>query len=122
MCILRLRSGSGANSKISGSPRLAVPFVIILAAFSASAQVNSWTKGASGNWEEMFWSLATLPGPGQFVMITNYGWKAVAIGPSTVANAPQSLTVNSVNVTSPMDSFNTLLLDSVGLSTPLTVN
>ncbi len=55
-------------------------------------------------------------------MITNYGWKAVQIGPSTVASAPQSLTVNVVNVASPLDSFNTLLLNNAGFNVPLTVN
>jgi hypothetical protein len=63
------------------------------------AQVNSWTKPSSGNWEESVWSLGTLPGAGQSIMITNEGWKAVAIGANTAQNYPQSLNVNSGLIT-----------------------
>jgi hypothetical protein len=94
---------------------------ILLASTAMSvAQVNSWTNRTSGNWEEMRWSLGVLPGPGQAVMITNEGWKAVAIAASTAQSQPQSLTVHSVTVSSPIDTFNTLLLNSPGLQVPLT--
>jgi len=82
---------------------------------------NAWTKATSGNWEEPFWSLGVLPGPGQSIMITNAGWKAVAVANSTVVNHPASLTVESIDVSSPVDSFNTLLLNYAGLAVPVRI-
>ncbi len=75
----------------------------------ASAQVNSWTNPASGYWEEQNWSLGTLPGPEQSILLTNAGWKALAIGPNTVRDYPQTLSIDSLTVSSPIDSFNVLL-------------
>jgi len=46
----------------------------------------------------------------------------VAITPNTVRNFPQSLNVYSVAVQSPVDSFNTLLLNYAGVDAPLTVS
>lgn len=86
------------------------------------ADVNSWLKPASGNWEEPQWSAGVLPNSGHAVMITNAGWKAVQIAPSTAQNFPGSLNVYSITVSSPVDSYNTLLLNYVGFDRPLTVN
>ncbi len=88
----------------------------------ASAQVNSWTNPASGYWEDQRWSLGTLPGPGQSILLTNAGWTALGIGSSTAQNFPQTLTVDSVTISSPTNSFNTLLLNYSGFQVPLTVN
>lgn len=87
---------------------------------SARAQTNSWTSPTSGNWEDMNWSLGVLPGTNQTVQIANHGWKAVAIGPNTSFNFPQTMTISALSVTSPgTDTVNTLLLNYAGLQTPL---
>jgi hypothetical protein len=101
---------------------LGFAFTFFLLCATTSAQVNSWTKTSSGNWEESFWSLGELPGVGQSVMITNANWKSVMIGPNTTANFPESLTMNSLTISSPTNSNNTLLLNYAGFATPLTVN
>src|SRR5262249_56986169 len=67
-------------------------------------------------------SLGIPAGSGQSVMITNEGWKAVAIGSSTAQNYPQSLNVDSITISSPVNSSNSLLLNYTGVQTPLTVN
>jgi hypothetical protein len=96
-----------------------------LIAFGLEAQpiqVNAWTNATSGNWEDLHWSLGILPGPNQAILLTNAGWKALAIGPGTVQNAPQSLNVDSITVSTPPDSFNVLLLNYAGYQTPITAN
>lgn len=87
----------------------------------AAAQVNSWTGPTSGNWEDSSWSLGTLPGTNQSIMLTNTGWKAVQISPNTSQNFPQTLNVNSIDISSPTNSSNELLLNYAGYATPLTV-
>src|ERR1043166_4609410 len=82
---------------------------------------NSWTNSASGNWEDLRWSLGALPTTNQDVLITNAGWKAVQIGWTTANTYPQTLTVNSITISSPTNSSNTLLLNYAGTATPLTV-
>jgi hypothetical protein len=81
----------------------------------AMADVNSWIKPTSGNWEESAsWSLGVLPDATQSIDISNPGWKAVAIGSQTARDFPQSMTVQSVYIASPTNSFNTLLLNFAG--------
>src|SRR4051812_36387339 len=66
---------------------------------SAIAQVNSWTNPTSGNWDDQTaWSLGVLPTSSQSVMITNSGWKAVAINASTPVNFPASMTVSNLTI------------------------
>ncbi len=89
-------------------------------AIAALGQANSWTNPASGSWEDPSWSLGALPGPGQSILITNAGWKAVMISPATVQHFPQSLTVDSVTVQAPTNSFNTILLNYAGFDVPFT--
>src|SRR5205807_4692954 len=48
------------------------------------------------------------------------GWKALAIGPSTVQNYPDSLNVGTITISSPSNSLNLLLLNYMGFETPLT--
>src|SRR6266403_2208859 len=76
-------------------------FGLATLALTADAQVNSWTNPVSGYWQDPFWSLGVLPGPGQTIMFTNAGWKALAIGPGTAEEFPQTLNVDSVTVASP---------------------
>src|SRR5436190_10149292 len=83
---------------------------------SSSQTINSWMKPSSGYWEEAQWSAGRLPAAGDRVMITNPGWKAVAIGAGTAQNFPQSLQMQDLTVASPVDSFNTLLLNFAGLN------
>src|SRR6185503_2162223 len=81
---------------------------------------NSWTKPTSGNWEEQdFWSLGVLPDANQSIVFNNPGWKALAIGSQTAQNFPQSMTLHSLHVDSPVDSYNTLLINWAGFERPL---
>ncbi len=102
----------------------ALCFVALAMAFgwtSTSAQVNSWIT-TSGNWDQpSSWSLGVLPGSSQSVLITNSGWKAVAINPSTPVNFPDSMTVGSLTIRGAWDTENTLLLNFAGTTTPLHV-
>jgi hypothetical protein len=84
------------------------------------AQDNVWTSPTSGNWQDISWSLG-IPATNQTIWVTNYGWKAVQIGADTAHTFPQSLNVNAINISSPTNTFNTLLLNYAGSATPLTV-
>jgi hypothetical protein len=95
--------------------------LIMTTALSLAQPINSWTKPTSGNWEEPFWSLGRLPMAGDRVMLNNPGWKAVAIRSSTAQNFPASLQMQDLTVASPVDTFNTLMLDFVGFSVPVQV-
>src|SRR5579871_6984387 len=101
----------------------AVCFVAsVLASTSVLAQVNSWINPTSGNWDNpTLWSLGVLPASSQSVMITNSGFKAVAINPSTPINFPASMTVSSLTIQGATNSANTLLLNFFGTAVPLTV-
>jgi hypothetical protein len=96
-------------------------FAAFVCVSAAHAQMNSWTNRTSGNWQDAYWSLGILPGTNQTVWITNSGWKALAIGPETSKEFPQTLTVDSITISSPADSVNTLLLNYAGFQRPLTV-
>jgi len=83
--------------------------------------VNSWITG-SGNWDvPSNWSLGIRPDSSQAVMITNSGWKAVAINASTPINFPASMTVSNLTLRGAWDTYNTLLLNFAGTAVPLTV-
>src|SRR5204862_3531905 len=85
--------------------------------------VNNWTKPTSGNWQENFWSLGSLPAFwNDTVTVSNAGWKAVAIDASTVANYPTTLNLKAVTVAAPVDSQNLLLLNWAGYSLPLQID
>ena len=96
--------------------------LLAVSALNCMADANSWLKPTSGNWEEPQWSQGILPNYGHSVMITNAGWKAVQIAPSTAQNFPDSLNVYSIIVASPVDSFNTLMVNYAGFDRPLTIN
>jgi hypothetical protein len=98
------------------------PFVLccfFLPAGAWGATYNAWTNSTSGNWEDLRWSLGIRPGEGQTISIENAGWKAVAIGPNTRQNFPETLTVADIRVSAPADSFNLLLLNYAGFEPPL---
>src|ERR1043166_5039652 len=83
---------------------------------------NAWTKATSGNWDEPVWSLGELPSSNQAaIMVTNAGFKAVAVNYATTTNHPGSLQIQSLTVDSPVNSANLLLLNYAGSITPLTV-
>jgi hypothetical protein len=90
---------------------------------STSGPVNSWISATSGNWQDAAsWSLGVLPGAGQTILITNAGWKAVAINPTTAQNYPDSLKIAALTVSSPgTNTVNTLLLNFAGLGSPLVI-
>jgi len=85
------------------------------------AQVNSWTNTASGNWEDPKWSLGVLPNSSQAVAITNAGFKAVAINPTTVQNFPSTMTVSNLTIGGAFAGQNTLLLNFFNDEVPLRI-
>src|SRR5438270_13264161 len=89
-------------------------FVVLCTSSSllfADSAINAWTNPASGNWQDLKWSLGIRPGLGQTIMLTNHGWKAIAISPSTVQNFSASLDISSITLGGYTDSFNLLLLN-----------
>jgi len=95
-------------------------FFVALAPAVAVAAANSWTKPTSGFWEEQsFWSLGVLPDATQDVVFTNAGFKALTIGPQTAQTFPLSLSVNSLRVSAPDNSSNTLVMSFSGFERPL---
>jgi hypothetical protein len=97
-----------------------IPILIFVATSLAVADTNIWTKPSSGYWEEQTnWSLGTLPDATQIVLFTNAGWKALAIGTNASENFPQSMSVQSLRIGAPVDSFNTLLMNFSGFDQPL---
>jgi hypothetical protein len=108
------------RTAVTGSVLLA-SFLLVTTASGQTGGANSWTKPSSGFWEEPYWSLGVLPNSSQSVFITNQNWKAVGITPSTAANFPTSMTVDSLTVQGAYDTFNTLLLQYVGTGSPLRV-
>lgn len=100
-----------------------VPVALALTpAAPASADTNEWLKPSSGYWEDPYWSLGRLPASQDAVLFENPGFKALAIRPSTLATAPQSLSVQSLTIEAPSNSFNQLLLNYAGFSVPLSVS
>jgi len=111
------------NFLLHHSTNLLQPLILVgTICFSdrCAAQDNVWQSAMSGNWQDASWSLG-LPATNHTLWITNAGWKAVQIGAATAQNYPESLSVNAINISSPTNSFNTLLLNFAGSETPLTV-
>jgi hypothetical protein len=96
---------------------LLVSTVLALTTQAQEIRSNGWTKATSGNWEEQYWSLGTLPNSNSMVLFTNAGFKALALSPSTRA-FPDALKVYSLDVDSPPDSANTLFFNFLGVLTP----
>lgn len=95
-------------------------FVCIPSAVFGDTLVNSWMKPTSGYWEEQTnWSLGVLPDATQLVVFTNAGWKALAIGPNTAQNFPQSMQIQGLQIAAPTNSYNVLLLNYSGFDVPL---
>src|SRR5947209_12298004 len=103
----------------------AMCFVASLMAFTSStvlAQVNSWINPGSGSWDQASsWSLDVLPSSSQSIIISNSGWKAVAINPSTPINFSNSMTVRDLTIRGASDTEIMLLLNFAGTAVPLTV-
>lgn len=94
--------------------------LVLIPMTSARADVNSWINPSSGNWEDQSsWSLGVIPDSTQFIEFTNAGWKALAIGPNTAQNFPQSMQIQGMQIASPTNSFNVLLLNFSGFAVPL---
>jgi hypothetical protein len=90
--------------------------------FADTPLINAWTKPTSGNWDDpSAWSQGVLPSSSQTVLITNSGWKAVAINSSTPVNFPGSMTVSNLTIRGASDTRNLLLLNYFGTAQPLTV-
>jgi len=95
--------------------------VILCCCAGASGQVNSWTKRSSGQWHQPFWSAGERPSSTSHVLFTNAGWKALAVNNVTARNFPGSLSISNLDVTAPTRSFNTFMLNHVGVDTPFRV-
>src|SRR2546425_2476828 len=119
---LPLLSNAKRGGFVSVYSRCFLVVVLTVATTGSVAQpINIWTKSTSGNWEEPFWSMGRLPMAGDQVFVNNPGWKAVAIGASTMRNFPGSMEMQDLTVASPVDSFNTLLVNFTGFETPVKV-
>ncbi|HVV01450.1 MAG TPA: hypothetical protein VHH88_08815 [Verrucomicrobiae bacterium] len=92
------------------------------ASLVSRADTNEWLKPSSGYWEEPYWSLGRLPANQDVVLFDTSGFKALAIGSSTVMAAPDSLSVGSLIIEAPANSFNQLLLNYAGFGAPLFVS
>jgi concanavalin A-like lectin/glucanase superfamily protein len=115
---MKLYRGGG-----SGVALILATGVLLTNHSNVNAQTNSWISPTSGNWEDAAsWSLGVLPGANQTILITNSGWKAVSIGQNTAHNYPQTLSVDSITISSPTNSVNSLLLNFVGVDSPLVAN
>ncbi len=80
---------------------------------------NSWTNAAGGKWEmAVNWSLGApnISQPG--LMITNANTKTVTIDAVTT-NTPGAMTINTLTVSAPPGTTNTLFLNHAGAATPL---
>jgi hypothetical protein len=103
-----------------------IALLVFLSCGCATARAlttNAWISPTSGNWEDASnWSLGIPPASDQDILLTNSGWKAVAINPSTAQNYPQTMNVNSIMVGSPTNTMNELLLNYFGFQTPLAVH
>src|SRR5437867_412960 len=87
---------------------------------SSAQSTNEWTKPTSGYWEEPYWSLGHLPSmQDDGVLFANDGYKALAIGPSTTANYPTSLSIKNLSV---YGGNNLLLSNYSGMNVPLRVD
>jgi hypothetical protein len=117
-----MKTTSRADQILQSIPGMATAIGLCLGGTHAEAQPNSWTSSASGNWEDLTWSLGVRPAAGQNIFITNSNWKAVQLTHSTAVNFPESMTVNSITLDAPPGTVNTLLLNYVGVSTPLTAD
>ena len=107
--------------KLSWAAMVGVAMSLALVS-STSAVTNEWVKPSSGDWEESYWSLGTLPSVSQqAVALRNPGWKAVAINANTAAHYPASLRVNHLIIDAPTDSANQLLLNWAGHNVPFVV-
>src|SRR5882724_1787702 len=101
-------------------PGMAIAIGLCCGGIHAEAQTNAWISNVSGGWEDLSWSLGARPGTGQTILITNGNWKAVQLTHATAVNFPDSMTVDGIMLDAPPDTRNTLLLNYVGGSTPLT--
>lgn len=80
----------------------------------ASAQPNSWTNSASGNWEDASWSLGLLPSQFNDISVTNENSKVVTISSNTAQNFPASMSINRLALSAPDGQTNTLFFNSTG--------
>src|ERR1039458_4062085 len=95
---------------------------VVLIAFTTYADDNSWTA-PSGKWETgSNWSLGVPPTTTQStVLITNDTTKTVTVDATTSGSFPDTLTINDLTVSAPLDSTNILFLTDAGTNTPLQI-
>jgi hypothetical protein len=95
--------------------------VLLLSAATVHAQINSWTHSGNALWEDAYWSLGILPGTNQTILFTNGGRQTLTIGTNAVQHFADTLTVDSITISAPANSFNTLAVSGTGSQIPLTV-
>src|SRR5688572_12648503 len=103
--------------------RLGIPFhsTLLAIAIPALAQTNYWLKPGDGFWHEPHWSLNVLPASNQTaVEFSSHGSKRLVISSTAAARSYRaSLRVREIVLSARDRELNTLLLDNVGLSSPL---
>src|SRR5258706_14149185 len=104
-----MKAISRVDRIIQSLPVMAIAIGISCGGIHDEPQTNAWITNVSGNWEDLSWSLGVRPGAGQTILITNGGWKAVQLTPTTAVNSPGSMTVDGIILYAPPDTRNTLL-------------
>jgi hypothetical protein len=103
-----------------GAVRFAVCLVLLVCCGSVGAQTNNWISSRSGAWESAGWSLG-LPGTNQDIFLANASAKVVVIDSATAQNYPQTLSIQSLTISSSANSPNEVLMNGAGLDSPLNV-
>ena len=111
------------NHSYSGVQVLSLTFFCTLMwCASACGQTNRWTNSVSGYWQQQSWLLGRLPGTNQTIFFKNPGSKIITIGTNTARNFPGTMSLDSLTIASPPNSFNELLMYYAGLQTPLSTH
>jgi hypothetical protein len=96
--------------------------LFLVLALSAPAQVNLWTSGFDGAWEDGGnWLLGPPDATQSAVLVTNAGSKTVTIDFITAGFFPETLTISNLTLSAPIGSINTLSLLDAGTDVPLEV-
>jgi hypothetical protein len=92
---------------------------LLIASISSVRGQNSYTNSNSGRWDDPNnWSFGGTPQAGEDILIGNAGTKGVFIDSFT---DPNTLTINSLTLSAPTGSVNTLFLSDAETNTPLVI-
>jgi len=105
--------------RVCSHMRLVIGLVLLsICGRTSIAQINSWLSPFGGNWHDAHWSAGVLPGMNQTILITNENSKTVRIGADTALSYPETLRMESLTVSAPGNSTNTLLVDAALTNRP----